>query len=207
MGPLARLWTFTGQLFIPLALAWAVYARGGLAEAPPLEGVRVSRAYAGFLLALAAGAVLAWTAAMYVAAAKRSHRLVLVPPNTTLEEGVGRNIAISWATAVTFSIAVLLAIVEFATTYSYSQIHAWDCATPLQNGFWASRVQAHHDPCPSRPCFALGQRTNPPNRPLNGVFEYIPFVTDGALLIFAITFASGLGAVVLALRKPTRPFV
>jgi hypothetical protein len=118
MGPLAKLWTWIGQLFIPLAAGWAVYVRGGSSEIQPPEGVLISRAYAGLLLALAAGALLAWTAALYVAAAKRSHAQLLVPANTTFEEGDNRNLVISWATAAIFSMTVLLAIILFATSYS-----------------------------------------------------------------------------------------
>src|SRR5947209_2189872 len=98
MMPLARLWTWTGQLFIPLALGWAVYVRNGLDTTAASEGVIVSRAYAGLLLTLACGAVLCWAFALYVHAAKQRGAHTLVPPNTTFENKKERNRALSWAT-------------------------------------------------------------------------------------------------------------
>ena len=86
MIPLAKLWTWTGQLFIPLAFAWAVYIRNGLDSAPPADGVLVSRAYAGLVLTLAAATVLSWSFALYVRAARQRQAKVLVPPNTTFED-------------------------------------------------------------------------------------------------------------------------
>src|SRR5258708_7182637 len=123
MGPLARLWTWTGHLFIPLAFAWGFYVRGGLAVAPPAEGVVISRAYAGLLVTLAAGTVLAWTFALYVRVAKQRDARILVPPNTTFEEKKDRNTLVSCATAAVFALAVTLSLIVFGVRYADSAVH------------------------------------------------------------------------------------
>ena len=200
MMPLARLWTWTGQLFIPLALGWAVYVRNGLDTTA--EGVVVSRAYAGLLLTLACGAVLCWAFALYVRAAKQRGAHTLVPPNTTFEDKKERNRTLSWATAVVFAVAILAGSILFASSYSNSRIHGWDATTPLSNDFWSSRLAAHGQGCPAHPCFALGPRMVAGRGPINGVFEYLPFLTDGAVLLLAFAFLSGIVLVLAAWREP-----
>ena len=53
MEPLAKLWTWTGRSFIPFAVGWAVFVRGGLDSASPSLGALVSRGYWGLLVTLA----------------------------------------------------------------------------------------------------------------------------------------------------------
>jgi hypothetical protein len=73
MLALAKLWTWVGNLFIPLAIGWALYIRGGLADRPPAIGVLVSRAYWGLLVTLITGAALIWALSLYVRLAERTN--------------------------------------------------------------------------------------------------------------------------------------
>src|ERR1700730_13478789 len=143
MLPLARLWTWAGNLFIPLAVGWAVYVRGGLTDKPPSNGVLVSRAYWGLLVTLIVAATLTWTLAFYVHLAKRKHAMILVPSNTTFEDDAVRSRIISWATLCAFALAVSLALILFGVRYGESQIHRWDDPQPLQSEFWGSRKEAY----------------------------------------------------------------
>lgn len=191
MLPLARLWTWVGNLFIPLAVGWAVYVRGGLTDKPPPEGVLVSRAYWGLLVALIVAAALTWTLAFYVQLAKRKNAPLLVPPNTTFEDEAVRSRIISWATLCAFALAVSLALTLFGVRYGESQIHRWDDPQPLQSDFWGSRAKAYALGCPKQPCFAMGQRKDAVNSPIFGVNEYILYVSDGGLLVVGLLIVAG----------------
>jgi hypothetical protein len=208
MLPLARLWTWVGNLFIPLALGWAVYVRGGLTDKPPPNGVLVSRAYWGLLVTLIVAAALTWTLALYVQLAKRKNALLLVPPNTTFEDEAARSRIISWATLCAFALAVSLALVLFGVRYGESQIHLWDDPQPLQSEFWASRTKAYALGCPKQPCFAMGQRMDAVKSPIFGVNEYILYVSDGGLVVVALVIVAGgvLLITTIVYRPPPAPF-
>jgi hypothetical protein len=201
MLPLARLWTWTGQLFIPLAFGWAIYIRNGFDTAPVPDGVVISRAYAGLLLTLAAGTILSWSFALYVSLAKQYRARTLAPPNTTFEEKKDRNVVISWATVLVFAAAVIAGIIVFGASYAKSELYVWDSLDPLGPGFWSSRAAAYEQSCLKHPCFALGAQVDSANRAIYGVYEYIRYVTDGAIVVLAFCLLSGLTAVVLRLRK------
>ena len=204
MNPLAKLWTWTGQSFIPLAIAWAVYVRNGLlAEKPPTEGAIISRAYWGLLITLAAGTVLSWTLALYARAAKEKHSNILIPANTSFESETNRNRVISWATVCVFGIATTLALVVFGVRYAESMIYTWDAQSPLAQGFWASRVRAYELGCASQPCFAVGQRFDA-NGPIYGVNEYILYVTDGAIAVLAVLLLLGILFLFKAVRQKSK---
>src|SRR5271165_132506 len=85
MLPLARVWTWIGQTFVPIALAWMIYVRNGLPAIPDKPGVIVSRAYLGLLISLFAGALLSWVYGLYVIQAKRSRRAPDLVSGATLE--------------------------------------------------------------------------------------------------------------------------
>jgi hypothetical protein len=191
MLPLARLWTWVGNLFIPLVVGWAVYVRGGLTDKPPPNGVLVSRAYWGLLITLIVAAALTWTLALYVQLAKRKNALLLVPPNTTFEDEAVRSRTISWATMFAFGLTVLLALILFGVRYGESQIHRWDDPQPLQSEFCGSRTKAYALGCPKQPCFAMGQRIDAVNSPIFGVNEYILYVSDGGLAVVALVIVAG----------------
>lgn len=203
MLALARLWTWIGNLLIPLAIGWAVYVRGGLTDRPPPIGVLVSRSYWGLLVTLVAGAALLWVMALYVRLAKRQNALLLVPPNTAFEDDTARNKIISWGTAVVFAISVLSALTVFGVRYAESRIHGWDDQNPIQTGFWISRVRAHEIGCASQPCFAVEQQVEAGGNPIFGVNEYILFVTDGVLTLAALFMLAG--AVLMSKEFLSRP--
>jgi hypothetical protein len=187
----AKLWTWMGHLFIPFAIGWAVYVRNGLADQPPPLGVLVSRAYWGLLISLVVGSALIWTACLYVRMAKKKYALILVPPNTTFEDENNRNTIISWATAGAFALAILAALAVFGVRYSESQIHKWEDQRPIADSFWGSRTKAYDLGCVAQPCFAVGQRVDKRNEPIFGVNEYILYITDGGLLVFAVLLLAG----------------
>jgi hypothetical protein len=150
MKALAKTWTWIGQTFVPLAIGWAVYVRGGM-DGPHLEeGVLISRGYWGLLVTLATATALAIVAALYVREARRAHAKTLVPPNTMLEES-DRNLTVSWVTVGVFSAAAVTAFILFFVRYLDSKIHTWNGASPLEPGFWSSRVKAHETGCDSAP--------------------------------------------------------
>lgn len=192
MEPLAKLWTWTGHSFIPLAVGWAVFVRGGLDNAPTSIGVLVSRGYWGLLLTLAAACVLIWSCALYVRAAKRKGFGIVTPPNTTFESSEARNPRISWGTIIVFALAVAVALVLFGERYADSHIHAWDDVSALREEFLASRLAAHERGCSHQPCFAVGPRVDGAGKPVPGVNEYILYLTDGALLAVALPALLGL---------------
>ena len=197
MTPLAKLWTWTGHLFIPLAIGWAVFVRSGLADEPPSDGVIFSRAYWGVLVTLIAGSVLAWSWALYVKVGRHQPGVHMVPPNTTFEEAESRSLVISWVTAATFALSVVLALTIFGVRYGESVVHGWNAPTPADKGFVQSRLKAHDLGCQRQPCFAVGRRIKTNNQPIFGVNEYVLYVTDGAILVLSLTFGAGLMSVAL----------
>ncbi|MET4481977.1 hypothetical protein [Bradyrhizobium sp. F1.13.3] len=205
MMPLARLWTWIGQIFIPLAIGWAIYIRNGFGEKLPPDGVLISRGYWGLLIALLAGSALVWTCALYIGLASKRRALLLVPPNTAFEDAKDRSAVISYGTACIFALAVLAALITFGARYSESFIQGWNSRTPVQQGFWSSRIKAHEVGCSSQPCYAVGPRIDGTGTTVFGVNEYILYVTDGVLALFALLLGSGLVylAVVLT-RRPSR---
>jgi hypothetical protein len=204
---LAKLWTWIGQIFVPLALLWAVYVRNGLPGEPVSEAVLISRGYWGLLVTLAAGASLAWTAALYVRDVRRQGARILVPPNTMFEEERTRSRIISWGTAIIFVLSVLGALILFGERYSDSRIYRWDDTSPLQSGFWSSRASAHQSGCGHGPCYAVSQRIYP-GGPISGVNEYVLYVTDGGLVILTIAFLCGLVFLIVSFFRvpPVPPF-
>jgi hypothetical protein len=80
MKPLAKLWTWIGQSFIPLAVSWAFYVRGGLpTDKPPTDGVLISRAYWGVLITLAVGIVLCAAFALYARSEGKTFKRPFAP--------------------------------------------------------------------------------------------------------------------------------
>jgi hypothetical protein len=191
MLALAKFWTWIGNLFIPLAIGWAVYVRGGLTDRPPPIGVLVSRAYWGVLVSLVAGGALIWAMVLYVRLAKRKNAVILAPPNTAFEDESVRSRIISWATVFVFTISVLFALTVFGVRYMESQIHKWDDQQPLQSSFWGSRVRAYEIGCVQQPCFAIEQRVDAGKNPIFGVNEYILYLTDGVLVLPALFMLAG----------------
>ncbi|MER9684687.1 MULTISPECIES: hypothetical protein [unclassified Mesorhizobium] len=197
MKPLAKLWTWTGHSFIPIAVGWAVYVRGGLNGETASLGVLVSRGYWGLLLTLGAANILAWTFALYMRAAKRIGMRLVVPPNTTFESSDSRSRLISWGTAVVYAATIMAALVIFGVRYSESRIYVWNDMSPLNVGFMSSRLTAHSRACSHQPCFAVGPRFNDAGKPLSGVNEYVQYFTDGLLLVSAAALLLGLGYMVI----------
>lgn len=204
MGALAKLWTWTGHSFIPVAVGWAVFARGGLDSAAPSIGVLVSRGYWGLLMTLAAACVLIFAGALYVRAAKRNGLGIVVPPNTTFESGEERSLPISWGTVIIFGLAVVAGLAVFSARYADSRIHAWDDVRPLREEFLASRLTAHERGCSHQPCFAVGPRVDGAGKSLPGVNEYILYLTDGALLAAALLVMLGLAYMLFVGLQRTR---
>src|SRR4051812_42851429 len=153
MLPLARLWTWIGQLFVPIAFTWAYFVRNG-----PEEGVLISRGYLGLLASLAAGLALAWALGGYIRLAQRHAIRPAIPPNTMFEDDANRNTLISWGTLGVFATVCLAALIFFGARYSASRIHLWDDPTPLEHSFVGSRVKAHERGCSASPCFAMSAR-------------------------------------------------
>ena len=191
MLALAKLWTWIGNIFVPLAIGWAFYMRGGLTDGPPM-GALVSRGYWGILVALIAGVALVWTMALYVRLAKQNNALILTPPNTAFEDDATRNLVISKGTVLVYAIAVSLALTVSGVRYADSQIHKWDDQQPLQRDFWGSRGRAYELGCAKQPCFAVGQRIDAGGKPIFGVNEYILYVTDGGLVIPGLFMLGGI---------------
>lgn len=203
MKALAKTWTWIGQTFVPLAIGWAVYVRGGL-DGPHLEeGVLISRGYWGLLVTLATGTALATVAALYIREARRARAKTLVPPNTMLEENE-RNLTVSWITVGVFSASVVAAFILFLVRYLDSKIHTWNGASPLAPGFLSSRVRANELGCDSAPCYALAQRLYGTN-PVSGVNEYKLYFTDGALVVLAAVFCIAVAYLIYVLMKPSAP--
>lgn len=204
MQPFARLWTWAGHAFIPLAIAWAYFARGGGDTAVPAEAL-ISRGYWGLLVSLGAAALLAGAWALYVRAARRSRNGACVPPNTTFEDEQNRSPLISWTTAAVFVLMVASAVSLFAIRYGDSRIHAWNGTSPLADGFLSSRSEAYRLGCGNPPCFAIAKRIEGPGKPFAGVNEYVLYVSDGALLIAALAALVGVVFLIVTLAKRRSP--
>lgn len=204
MYALARCWTWIGSLFVPLAVGWAVYLRGGLSDQPPAMGVLISRGYAGLVISLVAGCALIWVLALYIRAARRQGLRLLIPPNTTFEELDKRNPVISWATLAVAFFVLTAALVIFGVRYSQSVIHDWSKPLALAAGFWASRARAHELGCPSQPCFAMAQHIEA-SGPAAGVYEYVLLFTDGFLVLLSAVLLGGMWYLITGLRRPILP--
>jgi hypothetical protein len=198
--PLAKVWTWTGSAFLTLVIGWAFYVNG-VGEPSPAAGLRISRAYAGLVVTLLAGSTLAWSFALYVSQAHARGLNIKIPPNTLFEDKTERNTIVSRATIIVFAVAILYSLILFTTRYSESRVYTWDGQVPLADSFFSSRAAAHAQPCPDQPCFAMARRAEGAGKSLHGVFEYIPYVTDGAIILLAITLLAGLGAVFKSLTR------
>lgn len=207
MEPLARLWTWTGQAFIPLAIGWGFFVRGGPNDAIPSMGVLISWGYWGLLATLAASSVLIWTFALHVGAAKRSGSGVLVPSNTTFEGKDARSPIIAWGTTFIFAFAIISALTVFGVRYGESRIHGWNDPKPMRDAFLASRIEAHRIGCAHQPCFAVGQRMDGAAKPFAGVNEYVLYLSDGMLIVVVLLASGGLvymSAVIFSGARPPR---
>ncbi|MCJ2117020.1 hypothetical protein MKK65_10635 [Methylobacterium sp. J-001] len=191
MEPLAKLWTWAGHAFVPLAIGWAFYVRGGLDTAPPPLGALVSRGYWGLLLSLVVASLMIWVCALYVRAARAEGHAVTPPPNTTFETANGRSMLMTWGSTIVFALTILGAIAVFGVRYGDSRIHAWDARKPLADGFLSSRLEAHRHGCAHQPCYAVASRMDDAGKPLGGVVEYILYVSDGMLLAATLPAAAG----------------
>jgi len=189
---LAKFWTWTGQIFIPLAIGWAIYIRNGFGESAPRDGVLISRGYWGLVVALLAGTALVWTCALYVRLAAHRNMRLLVPPNTMFEEGKDRNAVISYGTACAFALAIVTSLIMFGVRYSDSLVYGWNARAPLQLGFWGSRLKAYEIGCASHPCFAVGPRVDDAGHAVFGVDEYVLYLTDSAIVVLSLLLGSGL---------------
>ncbi len=179
MPPLAKLWTWLGNYFLPLAVAWAYFVRNG-----PDEGVKISRGYWGLVVSLVVGTLLILTLTLYVRAAHKANAIA-VPPNTTFETESDRNLVISWGSVVTYFLAVLAALVVFGSRYSDSKIYEWKQDVPLAPSFWESRMAVWARSCSDKSCYAMANRFGADGKPLDYVDQYLPYVTDTVLLVLA----------------------
>lgn len=202
---LAKLWTGIGQAFIPIAIGWAFFVRGGFAVDHVPEGVMISRGYWGLLGTLLAGIGLTLVAALYVRESRRNGAAILVPPNMMFEDAA-RSRTISWGTVIIFALAVAGALVLFGKRYADSRIFGWDATIPLATSFWSSRAAADQVACSRSSCFAIAQRMYP-NGPVDGVNQYLPYVTDSvvAILIAALVGAITFLAIVCLRTQPPPP--
>jgi hypothetical protein len=187
MDALARVWTWTTFAFIPVAFAWGVYVRGAFSE--PHLGVLISWGYWGLLLTLGVSGLMAWTLTLYVRFAIEKRARYLVPPNTEFETDKRRNPQVSWATVIAFWTIAIVALVVFSVRYGESRIHRWDDASPLADGFWSSRRIASAIQCDAASCFSIASRWEGGQK-LVGVNQYIPYVTDGVIVIAALPLLS-----------------
>ncbi|KPH05042.1 hypothetical protein CO657_11105 [Rhizobium acidisoli] len=191
MLALARVWTWVGTAFIPLAITWALFVQNALPVAPPAQGVLISRGYWGLVITLLTAAVLVWALGLYVGQARTRRDVLLIPPNTNFEEMDARSPLVSLATAVTFCAFIIAALAIFGSRYATSEIYDWNAPVPLSNDFWVSRTIAHQHGCVSPPCFAISQRMNADHTPIFGVHEYVLYVTDGILFLLLLGLATG----------------
>ena len=199
MTAISRLWTWIGYAFIPTAIAWIYIVRNGADQPIPADGVIISRAYWGLAISLLAGAALAWTYGLYLREARADKAAPPVPANTSLESEGQRNPVVSWGTVIFFIVFVLAALIVFGVRYSESTLYPWDSATPVADGFWASRLAAHKLGCLTQPCYAVANHFGGKT----GVNEYILYVTDGVLFLLAALLVGGLifTRLQLSLRK------
>jgi hypothetical protein len=188
-----------------VAIGWAFFVRGGLDTAPAPLGALVSRGYWGLLLSLAVASLMVWVCALYVRAARTEGHAVTPPPNTTFETKDGRSMLMTWGSTIVFALTFLGAIAVFGVRYGDSRIHAWDARSPLADGFVSSRLDALRRGCPHQPCFSVAPRIDDAGKPLAGVVEYVPYLSDGVLPLAALPAAMGvvyLLVVVAGRRSP-----
>ncbi|HXI05271.1 MAG TPA: hypothetical protein VNJ49_02905 [Bradyrhizobium sp.] len=193
MLPLAKFWTWLGNYFLPVAVAWGYFVRSGSDE-----GVRISRGYWGLTASLLVGSLLTVALAMYVQEAKRA-KAIRVPPNTAFEGDADRNLVISWGTIATYFLAVLVSVITFGTRYADSKIHAWDKTVPLADSFWGSRVLAWTQSCSKSSCYSMGNRFDAGGKELEFVDQYIPYLTDPAVFVLGLLFIASLVALLMTI--------
>jgi hypothetical protein len=203
MFPLARVWTWTGGVYIAAVIAWIITNRGGDPGPLPAEGILISQGYKYLIVALVAFAALAWIWGAYIHAARQANETSLVPPNMLFETPTERNSLISWFTLVVFFGAAVAGLVVFGVRYSTSVIHDWDSKRAIGRGFWSSRAEAHHLGCANSRCFAMGQHWDDQNKPIDGVWEYLLYVDDGVLLLLIVLGIAG--AIFLGIALWRRP--
>ena len=202
LTPLAKLWTWTGHIYLPIALAWAIYVTNGLpvTDELPHPGVLISRGYWGLLASLAAGAMLIWTWAEYAKHAREHAKEALIPPDTTFEELDDRSLVISYGSAVVVFAGLIFFTVMFAGRYGDSRIYLWDAGTPLADHFFNSRYEVYfgteHGP------FAIAARLETGYKPYTGVNQYIPYLTDGILIVLVILILMGIVRLKRMLKRP-----
>lgn len=206
MEPLAKLWTRAGHSFIPIAIGWAVFARGGLDGTSTSTGVLITRGYWGLLVTLWAASLLVWIFGLYVREARQAGEAILAPPNTAFETRSSRNLLISWGTVTVFTLVIIISLAAFGSRYADSSVYGWDQAHPLHAGFVESRAAAFAMGCAHQPCFSMSLRFDGAGQPLSGVVEYILYVTDGLLLVPAAAVLLGLAYSLAGVvrRRPLR---
>jgi hypothetical protein len=204
MTELAKLWTWIGEMFIPIAIVWAFYVRGGLPGKVP-EGVLISWGYWGLLVTLAVGATLVFIAALYVREGNRTGSAAIrVPPNTMFgAEGAGNHL-ISRGTAIIFTLSVVGGLIVFGNRYLDSRIYQWDDTSSFGAGFWSSRASALQAGCGHGPCYAMAQRMYP-GGPVSGVNEYVLYVTDGVLAILIVGLFCSVAFFIFVQAATARP--
>ncbi len=190
MLPLAKFWTFAGQWFIPLTVAWAYFVRTGSDE-----GVLVSRGYWGLLVSLLMGTAMMSALALYVSAAKRANMPLTIPPNTAFEDDANRHPMISRLTVVVFCAAIFGSLIVFGARYSTSEVYEWNSNEALAEGFFKSRQKAH-DP-KTTGLLAMGKRFDEGGKELKEVNEYLRYWSDGALLLLSYAFLASLVSLVI----------
>jgi len=198
MLPLAKFWTWLGNYFLPVAVAWAYFVRNG-----PDEGVKISRGYWGLVVSMVVGTLLILALTLYIREARKA-KATIVPPNTTFETESDRNLVISWGSVVTYFLTVLAALVVFCSRYADSRIHEWDKTVPMALSFWGSRVAAWTQNCTQTSCYAVGNRFGADGKPLDYVDQYLPYITDPALAVLALLLVLSIVSLVIVIfRRPS----
>lgn len=201
MVVLAKLWTFIGQIYIPIALVWGFFVRGGT-PGHFERSVLISWGYWGLLFALAVGATLVFIAALYVQKARRRGDGISVPPNTMFGPEAARNRYVVWGTAIFFVLSLTGGLIVFGDRYSDSHIHRWNEVSAVKNGFWSSRVTAHHEGCEHATCYAMAQRMFP-GGPMKGVNQYYLYLTDVVLATLIAGLLCSIGFFIFVCLAPT----
>ncbi|MCC8962262.1 hypothetical protein H8A95_08000 [Bradyrhizobium sp. Pear76] len=199
MLPLAKFWTWLGNYYVPLAVAWGYFVRNG-----PDQGVKISRAYWGLGVSLLVGVLLISTLTLYIKEARKA-KAVAIPPNTTFESDTDRNLVISWGCAVTYMVSLITALIVFGNMYADSKIHEWEKRSPLVESFWGSRVEAFTRTCDKSSCYAMGNRFAADGKPLEYVDQYLPYVTDPALAVLGLLLFVSIIASLLAIFRKASP--
>ena len=113
---------------------------------------------------------------------------------------------ISWGTVGVYLACAVALLILFALTYADSVIHCWNERTDLASGFWASRLEAHLTICKDNSYFAMSSRfTDNTLQPISGVHQYIPYVTDGALVLLSVLALAGVGFLIAVLPPQLFP--